>query len=154
MSCVYLRSRHSIALCVRCFVIRHDNNVIRFRVALARVRFAFHRAFDTFTIFRIELRTHDVVLRLRENPRRIVFVHVTHIRAQPYAHFFRRDRRVRVVVHDVVVQRFQNDCRRFTRFRVFVRNIRFRVFLRVRHFVFHFHHQSIASLRFDVFTIT
>ena len=82
------------------FVLRR--RVIRFRVAL-------RRTFDTRTIFRVEMRTNDVVLRLRENPRRIVFVNVTHIRAQPNAHTFRRDRRIRVVAHDVVMQRFQND---------------------------------------------
>ena len=148
-------SRHRvITSCVRVFVrrrvrvvVRHVR-VIRFRVALARrrrvrSRVALVRAFDAFTIFRVEMRTNDIVLRLRENPRRIVFVNVTHIRAQPNAHTFRCDRRVRVVAHDVVMYRFQNDRRRFARFRVALRVVRFCV----RHFVFRFRRFIVASLR-------
>jgi len=141
---IVMSSRHVIASCV--FVRRHVRVIrrfdVRFRATLARrCVFAFRRAFDARTIFRVEMRTNDVVLRLRENPRRIVFVNVTHIRAQPYAHTFRRDRRVRVVAHDVVMYRFQNDRRRFIRFRVALRHVVFR---------FRFHRRVIA---FDVFNI-
>ena len=139
-------SRHRVASCVRVVrrvVVRRRVRIdvrrdVRFRARLARrarriVRFrvALVRAFDARTIFRVELRTHDVVLRLRENPRRIANVNVIHVRAQPNAHTFRRDRRIRVVAHDVVMQRFQNDRRRFIRCRVALRHVVFRFHVRV-----------------------
>lgn len=145
-------SRHRVtSSCVRVNVrddIDIDDIDIRFRVALAwrrvRCRVTLRATFERRTIFRVEMRTNDVVLRLREYPRRIVIVNVTHIRAQPNAHTFRRDRRVRVVAHDVVMQCFQNDCRRDVRFRVALRDVRFRVCLCVRHFVFRFRHCIVA----------
>lgn len=75
------------------------------------------------------MRTHDVVLRLRENPRVVAFVNVRERCAQCDTHLFRRARERRIVAHDVIVQRFEGDRRDFD-------DIRFRVAL--RHFVFRF----------------
>ena len=116
---VYLHSRARVTLCVgRRGRVGGD---IRFRAGLARCRVAL-RGTRTFRgVVRVEHRADVVVLRLRENPRRIAdVVHDGVGRggdAQFRAHGFRRERRVRVRFYDVVVQRFEHDGRRFGRTR-------------------------------------
>lgn len=85
------------------------------------------------------MRTHAIILRLRERPGVVAFVNVGERCTQRDAHLFRRARERRVRRHDVVVQRFEGD-----------RCICVRGF---RHFVFRFRMYRNASLRFDVINI-